>query len=147
MLDERLRHHVVLWCHAKEAAMTQAEVEAAISLLAEQIAKLQEKQGKHTQDWRRLATLSGWLSVTCVWLGAIFAVAMLVIGFNFYMMVAISTSLFMLASAPLGILSRALWRTTDEPQLGNSVRVDVGRSTSNDLIASHPREREITAEL
>jgi hypothetical protein len=81
MLDERLRHHVVLWCHAKEAAMTQAEVEAAISLLAEQIAKLQEKQGKHTQDWRRLATLSGWLSVTCVWLGAIFAVAMLVIGF------------------------------------------------------------------
>jgi hypothetical protein len=145
MLDERLRHHVVLWCHAKEAAMTQAEVEAAISLLAEQIAKLQEKQGKHTQDWRRLATLSGWLASRACGSARFSLLPCWLLGF--YMMVAISTSLFMLASAPLGILSRALWRTTDEPQLGNSVRVDVGRSTSNDLIASHPRERGITAEL
>jgi hypothetical protein len=36
--------------------MTQAEVEAAISLLGEQIAELQERHEKHTQDWRRLAT-------------------------------------------------------------------------------------------
>jgi|HubBroStandDraft_5_1064220.scaffolds.fasta_scaffold806571_2 hypothetical protein len=38
--------------------MTQADVETAISLLGEQIAKLQGKQEKRTPDWRRLATRS-----------------------------------------------------------------------------------------
>jgi hypothetical protein len=53
--------------------MTQAEIDAAISPFREQLAELQEKQEKQTRDWLRLAIRSGWLSITCVWLGAIFA--------------------------------------------------------------------------
>jgi hypothetical protein len=88
--------------------MTQAEIEAAISRLGEQIANLQEQQERQKQDWRQLANRSGWLSVACVCLGAISAVAILIVGSNFYMIAAISISLFLLTSAPLGILSRAL---------------------------------------
>jgi hypothetical protein len=87
--------------------MTQAEVEAAINRLGQQIAKLQEQQDAQMQGWPQLAARSGWLSIACVCTGAISAFALL-LSPNFYLMAAIVLSLFMLTSAPLGLLSRAL---------------------------------------
>lgn len=88
--------------------MTQAEIEDAINRLGQQIAKLQEKQDTQTQNWNQVAARSGWLSIACVCIGAISAVALLIANANFYLMVAVLVSLFMFASAPLGLLSRAL---------------------------------------
>jgi membrane glycosyltransferase len=88
--------------------MTQAEIEAAVSRLGQQIAKLQEQQDAQKQDWRQLAARSGWLSIACVCIGAIFAIALLVVTPNFYLLAVMVLSLFMLTSAPLGLLSRAL---------------------------------------
>jgi hypothetical protein len=88
--------------------MTQTEIEAAIDRLSGQIAKLQGQQETQMRAWRQLAVRSGWMSVTCVCIGAISAVALLVVGPNFYLMAAIAIALFLFASAPFGILSRAL---------------------------------------
>lgn len=88
--------------------MTQAEIEAGINRLEQQIAKLQEQQDAQMQHWPQLAARSGWLSIVCVCTGAISAFVLFIDGPNFYLMVAIVLSLFMLTSAPLGLLSRAL---------------------------------------
>jgi hypothetical protein len=92
----------------EEIAMTQTEIEAAIDRLSGQITKLQGQQEAQIRAWRQLAVRSGWMSVTCVLIGAISAVTLLLVGPNFYLMAAILIALFLFASAPFGILSRAL---------------------------------------
>jgi hypothetical protein len=96
--------------NTEETFMTEAEIESAVDRLGQQIIKLQEQQDTQIKVWRRLAVRSGWLSVTCVCMGALVGVALLVVGPNFYMVVAILIALFMFTSAPLGMLSRALMR-------------------------------------
>ena len=92
--------------------MTQAEIEAEINRLGTLVAKLQQQQEVRRQEWGRIAIRSAWLSVACVCIGAISAIAILIGGPVFYPVPLLS--LFVLTSAPLGLLSRALRAASSE---------------------------------